>query len=384
MVARRLPPERWPRVLRWGLGGSGALFAFALGTRLLRHSDATVSSLAGSLPESSEAASSATSAGHQSQVRQALTPGPIGEPGPKAAPEPAAAPAATAPEAITPPFRNVAAAGDGEWTSVVDPDRPAAEALMYRTTLHPDPGNPRAELFLVTMPVQSVELHAVAGTLEPHTTNPEAAKIESRGIIPETDQTDLLAGFNGGFRAEHGHHGMMVQGIVLIPPVADRCTIYGYADGTIQIRSFHPEPPGAPEPAWYRQTSRCLVEQGNVNPALQQNPRTTAWGAALGGETSIRRSALGLTRDGTRLLVAVSDFTTAKAIAVGMQSAGGWNVAQLDVNWSFPKFMLFPRDANGRRFGAPLFSGFTTKPEDMVQKPSTRDFFYLLRRHRHS
>ncbi|HVZ35331.1 MAG TPA: hypothetical protein VG963_23050, partial [Polyangiaceae bacterium] len=299
MVARRLPPERWPRVLRWGLGGSAALFTFALGLRLLSHSGARGFSVAGAPPDSSGATASATSAEHQTQVREALTPGPIGEAAPRAAPEPA--PAAIAPEAITPPFRSVAAAGDGEWTSVVDPDHAEAAALMYRTTLHPDPGNPRAELFLVTMPVQGVELHAVAGTLEPHTTNPQAAKIESRGIIPETDQADLLAGFNGGFRAEHGHHGMMVQGIVLIPPVPDRCTIYGYADGTIQIRSFHPEPPGAVEPAWYRQTSRCLVEQGNVNPALQQNPRTTAWGAALGGETSIRRSALGLTRDGTRL-----------------------------------------------------------------------------------
>jgi hypothetical protein len=65
---------------------------------------------------------------------------------------------------------------------------------------------------------------------------------------------------------------------------------------------------------------------------------------------------------------------------VGMQAAGGWNVAQLDVNWGYPKFLLFPHDASGQRHASTLFSGFSFKPEDMLKKASQRDFFYIVRR----
>jgi hypothetical protein len=287
--------------------------------------------------------------------------------------------AVAVPTSIAPPYPAVAAAGDGVWVPVPDPEHPEAPAVMYKTLLHPDPERPYAELFIVSMPSAMVTLTNVPGTEEPASDNPAAAKIPGRGLIPADQRGDLLAAFNGGFRAEHGHHGMMVGGVTLVPPRTDMCTTAGYEDGTLQIGSYSRLAALPQKPLWYRQSPRCMVEQGALHPGLR-DPNARGWGATLDGETVIRRSAIALSQDGERLLVAVTNFTTARALAEGMRAAGGWNVAQLDVNRSFPKFLLFPRDEAGNRRAASLFQGFMYEPEEMLDEPNPRDFFYLVRR----
>jgi hypothetical protein len=285
------------------------------------------------------------------------------------------------PAPIAPPFPEVAAPGDGRWLPVVDPEQPEAPALMYKTLIHPDPERRYTELFIVAMPSSMIRLTSVPGTEEPSSENPAVASIPHRGRIPSDQQGELLAAFNGGFRAEHGHHGMMVNGITIVPPRAEMCSIFGYEDGALQIGT-HSRLAAQPEkPAWFRQTARCMVEHGSLHPGLR-DPNARGWGATLEGETVIRRSAIALSKDGETLFVAVTNFTTARALALGMRAAGGWNVAQLDVNRSFPKFLLFPRDENGVRHGASLFAGFMYQPDEMVSDANPRDFFYVVRRPR--
>lgn len=284
-----------------------------------------------------------------------------------------------APASIAPPYPEVAAAGDGVWVPVPDPEHPEAPAVMYKTLLHPDPERPYAELFIVSMPSAQVKLTSVPGTEEPASQNPAAAALSGRGLIPGQHRGDLLAAFNGGFRAEHGHHGMMVGGVTLLEPRADMCTTAGYEDGSLQIGTYSRLAALPQKPLWYRQSPRCMVEQGALHPGLR-DPNARGWGATLEGETVIRRSAIALSQDGERLFVAVTNFTTARALALGMRAAGGWNTAQLDVNRSFPKFLLFPRDEAGKRRAVSLFQGFLYEPEEMLDEPNPRDFFYLTRR----
>lgn len=301
---------------------------------------------------------------------------------------PVAAPGASLPVApvftpapLAPPYPEVAAPGDGVWVPVPDPERPDAPTLMYKTLLHPDPERRYAELFIVAMPSALVQLTSVPGTEEPASENPAAASIPSRGLIPQNQRDGLLAAFNGGFRAEHGHHGMMVNGVTIVPPRADMCSVFGYEDGSLRIGTYSRLAAQPEKPIWYRQTPRCMVEQGSLHPGLR-DPNARGWGATLEGETVIRRSAIALSEDGRTLLVAVTNFTTARALALGMRAAGGHDVAQLDVNRSFPKFLLFPRDENGVRHGTSLFSGFLYQPDEMVDDPNPRDFFFLTRRAR--
>jgi hypothetical protein len=282
------------------------------------------------------------------------------------------------PAPITPPFPEVAAPGDGVWLAVPDPEHLEAPALMYKTLIHPDPERRYAELFVVSMPSSMIRLTSVPGTEEPSSDNPAVASIPHRGLIPSDQRGDLLAAFNGGFRAEHGHHGMMVNGVTLLPPRADMCSIFGFEDGSLQIGTHARLAKQSDKPLWFRQTARCMVEQGALHPGLR-DPNARGWGATLEGETVIRRSAIALSQDRETLFMAVTNFTTARALAVGMRAAGGWNVAQLDVNRSFPKFLLFPRDQNGVRHGASLFAGFMYQPDEMIEDANPRDFFYVVR-----
>jgi hypothetical protein len=84
---------------------------------------------------------------------------------------------------------------------------------------------------------------------------------------------------------------------------------------------------------------------------------------------------------GKVLLVGIGDSTTARAIAMAMSHAGAQDVAQLDVNWSFPKFVTFERrDGVGELIAVPISKGFEYEEDDFVRKPYARDFFYLTRK----
>lgn len=98
----------------------------------------------------------------------------------------------------------------------------------------------------------------------------------------------------------------------------------------------------------------------------------------------IRRSAIGLDAAGKVLFIGVSNDTTARALALGMQHAGASNVAQLDVNWSYPKILVFPRAASGRRIAQSVFKGFVFRSDDYIARPAPRDFFYVIRRADHA
>lgn len=281
---------------------------------------------------------------------------------------------------LTPPFVEVAAPGDGTWRPLPDPERPDAPAIVLQTMLHPDRRRSWAELFVIATEAARVQVFAVAGTAEPESSTPEGERYLRRARIAPEHEPALLFAFNGGFKAEHGRHGMMVEGVVLLPAKRGRCTVLGRGDGTLRVFSWPPKAGDSSDmdASWWRQTPDCLVEHGRINPAL--NDKATKWGATLEGETVIRRSAIGLDASGKVLYVAISNSTTAYALAFGMQHAGAANAAQLDVNWSYPKILVFPRAASGRRTAQSVFKGFVFRPDDYVARPSSRDFFYVIRR----
>jgi hypothetical protein len=116
-----------------------------------------------------------------------------------------------------------------------------------------------------------------------------------------------------------------------------------------------------------------------VNPKLKASGGKK-WGATLDGETVIRRSAIGINASGTTLYVGISNHTTATAIADGMHHAGAAAVAQLDVNFSYPKFVLFESAGGPVRNAVALAEGFEFSRDEYIRKRSPRDFFYVTPR----
>lgn len=295
----------------------------------------------------------------------------------------AVAPATTAPlelstpEEARPMYSLTAAEGDGQWQRLTLRD--GEDTAIHRTLLHPDPERTYSELFVFALPLSKLEVHAVAGSVEPARERDKRA-IARPGLIPEADRGRLVAAFNGGFKAEHGQFGMMVGGQELLPPKSASCTFAATKDGGLTIATWKTLASGAPALDWWRQTPGCMLEGGVLHPGLRSQDSRN-WGATIDGKTVIRRSAVGLSRDAKTLFVGISNYTTARALALGMQNAGAEHVAQLDVNHSYPRFLLYRDDeASGTLTALSPVKGFLHEKDEYLRRPSSRDFFYVTTR----
>lgn len=281
------------------------------------------------------------------------------------------------PRNVGPMYASLDAPGDGRW--VVLPDAtPPRDALMFKTLLHPDTERAWAELFVVALDLRRVRLQLVPGTVEPRATDPEALELARPGRVPDEYHAGVLAAFNGGFKTEHGHYGMSLNGVTLVPPLAATCTVAWLKDNTLRIGTWSKLGPPARDAAWWRQTPDCMYEAGKINPRLAGG-LVRKWGSTLDGETVIRRSAIGVDAAGTTLYVGISNHTTAPALARGMHHAGAATVAQLDINFSYPKFVTFRESPVSKlRVAVPLADGFEYSEHEYLRKPSARDFFYVM------
>lgn len=279
------------------------------------------------------------------------------------------------PRDVGPVHAGWSAPGDGVWVPFGVAPSAGGDPLMYKTLLHPDPERSWTELYVAAIDLERVELRYVPGTREPVAV-PDAPALERPGLVPAEHQPCLLAAFNGGFKTEHGHHGVRVSGVTLVPPRARSCTIAYYPDGSLRIAPWSKLAPTLPEMAWLRQTPPCLYDDGVLHPRLASGYQH-GWGSSLEGKTVIRRSALGVDSDGKTLFVALGEHTSAEAIARGLHHAGASNIAQLDINHAFPKLLAYSWSA-GELVATPLAEGFEHAPGEYVHRPSGRDFFYLL------
>jgi hypothetical protein len=334
-------------------------------------------------PES--AALALTPAPRSEAARMAALPAPASVPSdPNVVVLPAALPPPAEPElpafrprAVGPLYPEVQAPGDGRWVKLPE-DAPLEDALMYKTLLHPDTERAWAELFVVALDLRRIRLHFVPGTLEPQPTVAEAVELARPGRVPDERHTGVVAAFNGGFKTEHGHYGSYVGGVTLVPPLESTCTIAALKDNTLRIGTWRKLAEQAQDASWWRQTPDCMYEDGKINPRLAGG-YVRKWGSTLDGETVIRRSAIGVDAAGTTLYVGISNHTTAPAIARGMHHAGAATVAQLDINFSYPKFVTYSESALSKlRVAVPLAEGFEYSEHEYLRKASARDFFYVM------
>ncbi|MEJ7731566.1 MAG: hypothetical protein WKG00_20425 [Polyangiaceae bacterium] len=294
-----------------------------------------------------------------------------------------AAPPGWKPPDVAPMHANWSAPGDGQWLPIADVRHPEDAPRMYKTLLHPDRNRSWAAVCVVAVELSRAQLHLVAGRYEPESKEPAARDYPRPAVVPAEHHGDLLAAFNGGFKTTHGNHGMHIDGVTLVKPRKDSCTLVHYQDDTFTIRTWPHVAAEEGRMQWWRQTPHCMMEEGKLHPGLTADGNTN-WGATLEGSTVIRRSAIGLDETGRVLFIGIGDSTTAPAIARAMKHAGSFAIAQLDVNWSFPKFLTYePREPGSTELVArPLTSGFEFTEDEYVRQRSQRDFFYLVRKGR--
>jgi hypothetical protein len=279
------------------------------------------------------------------------------------------------PKAFAPPFAEVATKADGQWFLMEDDVEPSDAPVFAKSLVHPDTKRPYAAVAVVAIDLTRVSLNVVAGTDEPAS---ETVTYKQRpGRVPQVDHARLLATFNGGWQAVHGHFGMMVDGLELLPPKDKCCTVALLKDGSLRIAQW-PELSGALDTIQsYRQTPPCLRTQGSHHELLKDSAKN--WGAAVDGSTVIRRSAIGLNKERTILYYGVGDSLTGLTLAEAMGYVGAEDAAELDVNWAFPRFLTYEHKKAQPTVKESLIQA-SFKANEYVGVSWYRDFFYLTRK----
>jgi len=279
---------------------------------------------------------------------------------------------------VPPMHESFSAPGDGRWIPIEDARHPGEPPRMQKTLLHPDRNRSWTAVVVVAMDLRQVALRLVPGRREPESKMLEARKYDRKALIAPEHLESAIAAFNGGFKTTHGQYGMMVDGVTFVRPRIGSCSIAMFPEGRLAIGPWKKIRDGADDMAWFRQTPQCMVEAGELHVGLRVEGNTH-WGATVDRNTVIRRSALGVSENGDVLFYGVGDHTTARAIGQAMHHAGAHDVAQLDVNFSYPKFLTVEARADGELVAKPIADGFEYSEDDYLRKRAQRDFFYVIR-----
>lgn len=285
------------------------------------------------------------------------------------------------PEDFAPPHERSAKKGDGKWVrlgSAASNERAAQEPpVLYRTTVQPHTFSKYVTVTVAAMDLKHMSLHLVAGTDDPGVDELPAS--HPPGLVPQQDQDELVAVFNGGFKPQHGGWGMMVDGKVLVPPREEGCTIMINADDTVEIRSWPALAAKKDAAKAYRQTPPCLLENGEVHPDLLSG-NARVWAGRGGDRKTRRRSALGMDASGRVLFFGMGVEADPKLLAEAMKHAGAVHAAQLDINYNWTRFLLFGTAEGELQVTSTLIPQMVHRKRGYVHHTQPRDFFYVKRR----
>jgi hypothetical protein len=260
--------------------------------------------------------------------------------------------------------------GAGQWSPYLYGS--SGQVIAARTFLQPDTQRQYAVVAVVAFNLSLSRLHFVLGTNEPYSEVP----ITRTGLIPYQDNQPgvLLATFNGGFKARHGHSGAMVDGITVLPPRPGFATVAMYADGHVAIGSWGVTMKETPDMLAWRQNGPLIIQDGQINPhTLDAAPQD--WGYSLDGNTTVWRSGLGLSADGQTLYYVAGPHLTMPALATALAATGSTQAMQLDINNFWVHFDAI-QAAGNKLQAVPLVDGMNNGVGRYLEGYS-RDFFYI-------
>ncbi len=303
--------------------------------------------------------------------------------------------------------------GEGQWIPLdKDPfitPTPSGTAPAFVTSfVRPDAHRQDVRVYVTLWDPRQVALHMEAGTVEPIGASGE----HGPGLIPRTPEVikHLVAGFNGGFQAQHGEFGMQANGIQYLPPKPYAATVTEMRDGSNGFGAW-PGPTGDAAGTWSTVPDDIIAFRQNLT-ALVQDGRYNPWGRNWWGGTPpgwadrihSTRSAICLTTEGF-VGYFYSASISAEDLAQGMLYARCAFGIHLDMNPGHAGFEFYDvvPDARLKPLGralqadweaegrVPDMAGYVFRSRRMIRgmwhmlfpryiQREARDFFYLTAR----
>lgn len=263
-----------------------------------------------------------------------------------------------------------AASGEGEWTSPIE--APAGEAdgpPVLRTFVRVDPERPYERVYLFAFDMRRLGLHFIGGTSDPRSTT----GARGRGTIAPGHRSQVIATFNGGFKAEHGAFGAVEDARVIVPPSPGLATVALDANGRARFGVWDQDGALPPDVVGLRQNLPPLLAAGVVNPQRMHN-----WGQLVSrlDASQTPRSALGVT-DGGVLVLGWARATSAELLGEAMRRAGVQFALHLDMNPAHTGLELYTGDP-----ADPVAVRGADEMDFRERRwlgTDARDFFYLTR-----
>jgi len=279
------------------------------------------------------------------------------------------------PKSFAAPVERTKKPGDGEWASL-DVHRGAGhESPLRRSIVHPHKIRGFVVVELVAIDTTRVSMDLILGPEEPEgSTFPLSQRT---GLVPASAQPNLIAVTNGGFKKRHGGHGLGLAGETVVPAQRDTCTFAKLKDGSYRLGTHSAMESALEGHQFFRQTPPCLIENGAKNPDLDNEYKAKKWGGAEDGNKEIRRSAIAFGKDSRTLYFAIGDYVTAEWLADGLIAAGMTVAAELDINYSYTRFITYAHAGGELIASSPLLSDLKAPKKEYWKTASPRDFFSL-------
>jgi hypothetical protein len=195
-------------------------------------------------------------------------------------------------------------------------------------------------------------------------------------MVPYDQRSRLLAAFNAGFTYSDGSNGSSDNGLMNEPLKGGNATLVGYRDGRVAIVKWSGGPNAGPDVAWARQSLAPIVWNGQLNPALNEDPNSPQWGYTLGSAVRVWRTGVGIDRRGNLIDVVANDQTVI-TLAKILQHAGAVRAMEFDINPEWHTLVTYTHQHG--------LVPTLVEPQPMQQAtrylvPDDRDFFAVYRR----
>lgn len=245
---------------------------------------------------------------------------------------------------------------------------PRGITALLRTVDEPD-----GPVTVAEFPAATTALHLHMGSDDPpgalNLVPPDAGD----AVSTTNDEAQILVGaFNGGFKADAGAGGVMVDNTVVTPLIAGLASAVINDHGGLSIDSWGTEAPARIATVTsVRQNLSMLVADDTPTATALAGP--SAWGSVLGASPLVARSSLGVDRAGN-VYYAAAEHALPADLARALSSLGVQSAMQLDINPYWP--VLGIAASPGATMTSDL-PGSAVGPAVFVQGWQ-RDFFTVL------